>query len=54
MDPELYHAVLVAAGIVVSGGVTYWAGNRLLRLGRRDGSGEAAGQRRERGSEPTR
>jgi hypothetical protein len=33
MDPNLYHAMLAVAGILVSGGFTFWAGSRLLRFG---------------------
>lgn len=41
MDPNLYYAALAAIAIAVSGGVTFWAGSRLLRLGQR---GRDAGQ----------
>ncbi len=38
MDPSLFHALMAAAGVVVSAAFTYWAGNRLLRLGERRGA----------------
>ena len=49
MDPNLYYAMLAAAGIVVSGGVTFWAGSRLLRFGARDSGGDAARKPHEAG-----
>ena len=47
MDPNLYYAMVAVAGAVVSGGFTYWAGNRLLSLGGRPGGRDPAGERRE-------
>jgi hypothetical protein len=53
MDPNLYYAMLAAAGIVVSGGFTFWAGSRLLRLGQRPGGDDApGGSPRESGRAP--
>jgi hypothetical protein len=47
MDPNLYYAMVAVAGVVVSGGFTYWAGNRLLGIGERRSGRGPAGERRE-------
>ena len=47
MDPNLYYAMVAVAGAVVSGGFTYWAGNRLLGVGGRPSGRDPAGERRE-------
>ena len=47
MDPNLYYAMVAVAGAVVSGGFTYWAGNRLLGVGERRSGRDPAGERRE-------